>query len=122
MVPTATSPSAQPAIVKIRRVDALIPLLLFVPLLLLLLLLLVFTRLPRYFFYSLKARINIPRSRRPRPDRRRRRCTFALPPTRVRLAADTRSPCRRRAFAFAFTLVQFFKASKGPPLRPPAPK
>ncbi len=27
MVPTATSPSAQPAIVKIRRVDALIPLL-----------------------------------------------------------------------------------------------
>ncbi len=51
MVPTAAnSPSAQPAIVKIRRVkDALIPLL-FVPLLLLLL---VFTRLPRYF-YSLK--------------------------------------------------------------------
>ena len=39
MVPTATSPSAQPAIVKIRRVDALIIIIIII-----VLLLLVFTR------------------------------------------------------------------------------
>jgi hypothetical protein len=94
MVPTVTRLSAQAAIVKIRRVDPL----------LLLLLLLVFTRLPRYFYSLMSAPINIPRSRRPSPDQRRRRRAFALPPLRLRLAAaGARSPCRRCAFAFAFT-------------------
>ncbi len=90
MVPTVTRLSAPAAIVKIRRVDALIIPLLFVPLLLLPL---VFTRLPRYFFYSLmmSAPINsIPRSRSPRPDRRRRRAfaflEHAAGPRAVRVA------------------------------------
>jgi hypothetical protein len=77
----------------------------------------------------MSAPINIPLSRRPRPDRRRRRafafaaagarspcrhrCAFALPPLRVRHTAAARSPCRRRcAFAFAFTLVQIFKPAR----------
>ncbi len=101
MVPTAAnSPSrAQPAIVKIRRVkDALIIPLLFVPLLLLLL---VFTRLPRSF-YSLMARINIPPARRPR----------AAAAAGAAAAPAARSPCRRYAFAFAFTLVQIFEPAR----------
>ncbi len=51
MVPTVASPSAQPAIVKIRRVDALIIIIILLPAATTTpILLLVFTRWPRYYY------------------------------------------------------------------------
>jgi hypothetical protein len=100
MPPTAATPSAQPAIVKIRRVDAVI--IIAAPTTtttthLLLLVFTVFTAL-----YSLSAPINIPRSRRPHPDRASAFAASARPPlprALVRLcllAADARPPLPSR--------------------------
>jgi hypothetical protein len=102
---TAASPIAQPAIVKIRRVDALIIIIILLP-----------AAIPiaarLYAFAALLLLV----------DQRADKYTAIAPPPppRVRRAAAPRSPrCRRvlrvrRAFAFAFTLVPLFTASRGP--------
>jgi hypothetical protein len=101
MVATAARPSAQPAIVKIRRVDALILIIRAATTTTTTTRLYAFTAL---FLLVDRALINIPRSRRPRPDRAHapfRRRAFALPPPRVCLAAAARSPLHSRSFKFS---------------------
>ena len=86
MLPTEARLSAQPAIVKIRRVAALIILLpAATP---------ATTRL--YAFTALLLLVE-------RADQYGRRAVMRspLPPVRVRLAADTRSPLHSRSFIFS---------------------
>ncbi len=93
-MPTAASPGAHPAIVKIRRVDALI-----------LLLAATTTPFAARLLYALMAALLLLRKRAAKYT--------AIAPSRVRHAV-ARLPRRRRAFAFAFTLVQILNAARGP--------
>ncbi len=100
IVPTAASPSAQPAIVKIMRVDALI---------IIILLLAASTPFAARLLYALAALLLLVDARAakytpiaPSSHARRRRRAFATSPRRCRAFATLpRSQRRRRAFAFA---------------------
>jgi hypothetical protein len=109
MPATVTRLSAQPAIVQIRRVDALIILLLILAatttttcLYAFTALLLLVERADKYTAIAPSSPAAAARSPLPRV-RLCSWCAFALPPTRVRLCIHTRSN---------------FQTSKGPPFRP----
>ena len=110
MVPTAASPSAQPAIVKIRRVDALIIIILLPPaastptiivarLYALAALLLLRKRAAKYSSGAPSGALTAARL----PRRRR---AFATPPPRCRAAAVARLPLHSRLFKFTMDKIQ----------------